>query len=203
LAAKKAAKAAKKAAETASSASATTTTSATTNTADTSTDQTPASDDPVTAGDASSEPEIVAYSQQSRFHRETFDANTTDIDIKGVNISIGSKDILVDANLRLKAGFKYGMVGQNGVGKSGECSICWLCILADTNVFGWTVLMSVLGNNMLIGLPQNVRFLHVKQLEEFAPGRTILQEVLEADSERVRVIQEAKGAFLSGPPRLL
>lgn len=56
--------------------------------------------------------------------------------------------------------------------------------------------MSVLGNNILIGLPQNVKFLHVKQLEEFAPGRTILQEVLEADPERVRVIQEARGMFL-------
>ncbi|TFK20041.1 P-loop containing nucleoside triphosphate hydrolase protein [Coprinopsis marcescibilis] len=116
--------------------------------------------------------EITAYSQQSRFHRETFDANTTDIDIKGVNISVGNKDILVDAHLRFKTGVKYGMVGQNGVGKS--------------------VLMSVLGNNLLIGLPQNVRFLHVAQLEEFVVGRTILQEVLEADVERTRVIREAK-----------
>lgn len=63
---------------------------------------------------------INAYSQQSRFHRETFDANTTDLDIKGVNITVGLKDILVDAHLRLKKGVRYGMVGQNGVGKSGE-----------------------------------------------------------------------------------
>ncbi|TEB19224.1 P-loop containing nucleoside triphosphate hydrolase protein [Coprinellus micaceus] len=123
------------------------------------------------------EPLITAYSQQSRFHRETFDANTTDIDIKGVNISVGQKDILVDAHLRFKAGVKYGMVGQNGVGKS--------------------VLMSVLGNNILIGLPQNVRFLHIQQLEEFAPGRTVLQEVLESDVERMRIIREAK---LAVPP---
>ena len=66
--------------------------------------------------------EIVAYSQQSRFHRETFDANNTDIDIQGVNISINNKEILVDAHLRLKSGVRYGMVGQNGVGKSGEYS---------------------------------------------------------------------------------
>ncbi|KAJ3502721.1 hypothetical protein NMY22_g18494 [Coprinellus aureogranulatus] len=124
------------------------------------------------AGGSSEEPLITAYSQQSRFHRETFDANTTDIDIKGVNISVGQKDILIDAHLRLKAGVKYGMVGQNGVGKS--------------------VLMSVLGNNILIGLPQNVRFLHIQQLEEFAPGRTVLQEVLESDVERMRIIREAK-----------
>lgn len=64
--------------------------------------------------------EIVAYSQQSRFHRETFDANSTDIDLKGVNISVNNKELLVDAHLRLKPGVRYGMVGQNGVGKSGN-----------------------------------------------------------------------------------
>ena len=64
--------------------------------------------------------EIVAYSQQSRFHRETFDANSTDIDLKGVNVSVNNKELLVDAHLRLKFGVRYGMVGQNGVGKSGK-----------------------------------------------------------------------------------
>lgn len=64
--------------------------------------------------------EITAYSQQSRFHRETFDANNTDIDIKGVNISVNNKELLVDAHLRFKPGMRYGMVGQNGVGKSGN-----------------------------------------------------------------------------------
>ncbi len=60
------------------------------------------------------EPEIIAYSQQSRFHRETFDASDTDIDLKGVHVSVNNKDLLVDAHLRLKAGVRYGMVGQNG-----------------------------------------------------------------------------------------
>ena len=86
---------------------------------------------PVVAADSSSTPtttsttispavEIVAYSQQSRFHRETFDANSTDIDLKGVNVSVNNKELLVDAHLRLKSGVRYGMVGQNGVGKSGK-----------------------------------------------------------------------------------
>ncbi|KAJ3574218.1 hypothetical protein NP233_g1914 [Leucocoprinus birnbaumii] len=126
----------------------------------------------------SNDVEITAISQQSRFHRETFDANSTDIDIKGVNISITNsktgaiKEILVDAHLRLKTGVRYGMVGQNGVGKS--------------------VLMHVLGNDLLVGLPQNVKFLHIKQLEEFAEGRSILAEVLSADEDRERVIREAQ-----------
>jgi len=56
--------------------------------------------------------------------------------------------------------------------------------------------MSVLGNNILIGLPQNVRFLHITQLEEFVAGRTILQEVLNADLERTKIIEEAAGMSL-------
>jgi len=74
------------------------------------------------SGDTNADPEISAYSQQSRFHRETFDASTTndvDIDIKGVNLSVNNRELLVDAHLRLKPGVRYGMVGQNGVGKSG------------------------------------------------------------------------------------
>ena len=71
--------------------------------------------------------EIVAYSQQSRFHRETFDANSTDIDLKGVNVSVNNKELLVDAHLRLKSGVRYGMVGQNGVGKSGKLNIIHTC----------------------------------------------------------------------------
>ncbi|KDR70841.1 hypothetical protein GALMADRAFT_75582, partial [Galerina marginata CBS 339.88] len=107
--------------------------------------------------------EIVAFSQQSRFHRETFDASDTDIDIKGVNVSVNNKELLVDAHLRLKPGVRYGMVGQNGVGKS--------------------VLMSVLGNNVLVGLPQNVRILHIAQLEEVTAGHTARQALLVAESD--------------------
>jgi ATP-binding cassette subfamily F protein 3 len=56
-----------------------------------------------------------------------------------------------------------------------------------------SVLMSVLGNNVLVGLPQNVRFLHIAQLEEVTAGRTILEELLSADTNRVRIIKEAHG----------
>ena len=55
------------------------------------------------------------------------------------------------------------------------------------------VLMSVLGNDILVGLPQNVRILHIAQLEEFTPGTTILQELLSTDNDRTRIIKEAQG----------
>ena len=57
------------------------------------------------------------------------------------------------------------------------------------------VLMSVLGNNLLVGLPQNVRILHIAQLEEITAGRTILQEILSADTDRTRIIEESRGTF--------
>lgn len=53
--------------------------------------------------------------------------------------------------------------------------------------------MHVLGNNILVGLPQNVRILHIAQLEEFVAGRTILEELLSADTNRTRIIREAQG----------
>lgn len=57
--------------------------------------------------------------------------------------------------------------------------------------------MSVLGNGILVGLPQNVRILHIVQLEEVNLGRTILEELLSADAHRVRTIKEAQGQSLT------
>lgn len=59
--------------------------------------------------------------------------------------------------------------------------------------------MKVLSDNLLVGLPQNIRFLHVKQLEEeVKPGRTVLQEIIESDAQKMVIVREAKGRPL--PP---
>ncbi|KAF9440973.1 hypothetical protein P691DRAFT_815668 [Macrolepiota fuliginosa MF-IS2] len=42
--------------------------------------------------------EIVACSQQSRFHRERFNANSADINIRDCNVAIGNRDVLTDAH---------------------------------------------------------------------------------------------------------
>ena len=68
------------------------------------------------------EPAIVATSQQSRFHRETLVTSSKEIDLATVNISVNQLDLLVDAHLRLKEGVRYGLIGQNGVGKTGMWS---------------------------------------------------------------------------------
>ncbi|KAK4894003.1 hypothetical protein LTR28_002116, partial [Elasticomyces elasticus] len=48
------------------------------------------------------------------------DASTKSKDIKvdGIDIAIGGKRILTDTNLTLAFGRRYGLVGQNGIGKS-------------------------------------------------------------------------------------
>lgn len=65
----------------------------------------------------------MATSQQSRFHSETLETSSTELDLPGVNITVNNQDLLVDAHLKLKAGTRYGLVGQNGVGKTGKTPI--------------------------------------------------------------------------------
>lgn len=119
---------------------------------------------------------MVAISQQSRFHTETLETSSKEIDLSDVQISIGQKDLLVDAHLRLKALTRYGLVGQNGVGKS--------------------VLMRCMADNILVGLPQNLNILHIAQLEDFDESTTVVQEVLNADKKATIAIRELEGRNL-------
>ncbi|KAI9319724.1 P-loop containing nucleoside triphosphate hydrolase protein [Dichotomocladium elegans] len=114
-------------------------------------------------------PDIVAISQQSRFHSETLETSSTDIDMHGVCITVNNNDLLVDAHLKLNQGVRYGLVGQNGV-----------------------VLMKCLSDNILVGLPQNVSILHVAQLQIYDETTTVIQEVLNADRDAMNVLREAK-----------
>ncbi|KAG2234311.1 hypothetical protein INT48_000761 [Thamnidium elegans] len=126
--------------------------------------------DTLSAPSEAEEPELVAISQQSRFHTETLETSNKEIDLPGIQISIGQKDLLVDAHLKLKPLVKYGLVGQNGVGKS--------------------ILMKCMADNILVGLPQNLNILHISQLEDFEESTTVVQEVLSADKEATIAIRE-------------
>ena len=55
---------------------------------------------------------ILATSQQSRFHTETLDPNSTDVDLKDVTISIGNNELITDSRLKLKEGIRYALVGR-------------------------------------------------------------------------------------------
>ena len=41
-----------------------------------------------------------------------------DIKVDGVDVSIGGKPILIDITLNLAYGRRYGLIGQNSIGKS-------------------------------------------------------------------------------------
>ena len=60
---------------------------------------------------------IVATTQQSRFHKETLETYCEDVDLKQLTLTVGDKELLTDADLRLFSGRRYGLVGANGSGK--------------------------------------------------------------------------------------
>lgn len=60
---------------------------------------------------------IVATTQQSRFHTETLETFCEDVDLKGLTLTAGDKELLSDTQLRLFSGRHYGLVGANGTGK--------------------------------------------------------------------------------------
>jgi len=64
------------------------------------------------------------------------------------------------------------MIGQNGVGKSGEV-VNFYRVYSLIRICSPNVII-----NILVGLPQDVRILHIAQLEEVTSGRTILQEII-------------------------
>lgn len=60
---------------------------------------------------------IVATSRQTRFN-PLVQGDASEVDLNDVDISVGEREILVDARIRLKNGIKYGLIGRNGCGKS-------------------------------------------------------------------------------------
>ncbi|PKY48786.1 P-loop containing nucleoside triphosphate hydrolase protein [Rhizophagus irregularis] len=114
--------------------------------------------------------EIVAYSQQSRFHTETLETLSKEVDLKDVNITVGNKELLVDAKLQLKTGVHYGLVGRNGTGKS--------------------TLLKCIGSGVLVGFPRNIRVLYIEQLENVNEKENVAQVVLKADKERTLLLNE-------------
>ena len=112
---------------------------------------------------------IEATTKQSRFHVDTLETLSNVVDLNGINISIGGRPILVDAELRLFTGIKYGLIGRNGVGKS--------------------TLFKALGYGFLIGFPKNIRVLYVEQILTTS-NTSVLNAVMEADKVSMRAVKE-------------
>ncbi|KAJ3094318.1 hypothetical protein HDU97_008246 [Phlyctochytrium planicorne] len=118
------------------------------------------------------EAEIVATTQTTRFHVDTLETSSNDIDLKEVNISVGDHVILASANLRLFAGVHYGLIGRNGVGKS--------------------TLLKCIGYNMLIGFPLNIKVQYVEQLEDVEVTMTVLDIVVDSNRKTHAWREESK-----------
>ncbi|KAH9845542.1 putative ABC transporter ATP-binding protein [Teratosphaeria destructans] len=95
-------------------------------------------------------------------------SKSKDIKVDGIDISIGGKRILSDTNLTLAYGRRYGLVGQNGIGKS-------------------TLLRAL--SKREVAIPTHISILHVEQ-EISGDDTPALQAVLDADVWRKHLLKE-------------
>ena len=95
-------------------------------------------------------------------------SKSKDIKIDGVDVSIGGKRILSDTTLSMAFSRRYGLVGQNGIGKS--------------------TLLRALSRREL-AIPTHISILHVEQ-EITGDDTPALQAVLDADVWRKHLLSE-------------
>ncbi|OKL58892.1 hypothetical protein UA08_05778 [Talaromyces atroroseus] len=95
-------------------------------------------------------------------------SKSKDIKVDGIDISIGGKRILTDTSLSMAYGRRYGLVGQNGIGKS-------------------TLLRAL--SRREVAIPTHISILHVEQ-EITGDDTPALQAVLDADVWRKHLLQE-------------
>ncbi|KXL45877.1 hypothetical protein M433DRAFT_6262 [Acidomyces richmondensis BFW] len=95
-------------------------------------------------------------------------SKSKDIKVDGIDVSIGGKRILSDTSLTLAYGRRYGLVGQNGIGKS-------------------TLLRAL--SRREVAIPTHISILHVEQ-EITGDDTPALQAVLDADVWRKHLLRE-------------
>ncbi len=107
----------------------------------------------------------------NRFHEATIDHSSRNIYLNGVNLSISGKNLLTDSQVRIESGYRYGLVGRNGIGKS--------------------TLLKALGAGLFEGISSSLRILYVEQIEEQSDNRdiTVIDSVLAADVEAIKLKQ--------------
>ena len=93
-----------------------------------------------------------------------------DIKIENFDISFGDKQLLLNADLSLSFGRRYGLVGRNGIGKS--------------------TLLKMISNRSLI-IPKHISILFVEQ-EVIGDETTALEAVLQSDELRTSLLNEEK-----------
>ncbi|CAH8268609.1 unnamed protein product [Arabidopsis lyrata] len=99
---------------------------------------------------------------------DTADANVKDISIDSFSVSVKGKELLKNVSVKLSHGKRYGLVGQNGTGKS--------------------TLLKLLAWRM-IPVPKNIDILLVEQEAE-ANEKTAVEAVVSANEELAKVRKE-------------
>ncbi|KAI1919877.1 hypothetical protein LOZ65_004269 [Ophidiomyces ophidiicola] len=160
---------------------------------------------------ASATPSILATCKQTRFHLRD-ERGSGEIDVQGLDILISSstiaqdgpalakarkqkarsagKEILMNANLRLKAGVHYGLVGRNGTGKStilramaeklipGIPNVVKIAIIQQTDTEECNLEASSLSSG------------HGEKSSHEKTPKTVLQQVLESDESRNDIMRK-------------
>ena len=123
---------------------------------------------------------IQATSQQTRFNILD-NTNAKEIDLHGVNISIGKKEILSDTHLKLANGVHYILIGRNGVGKS--------------------TLLRAIGDKIIPGIGTKLRILLLQQTYETGeknardPDLTVVEYVVKSDTARTETLRKSACTF--------
>jgi len=117
---------------------------------------------------------IQATSQQTRFNLE--ETASKELDLKGVHISIGRREIISDAHLKLSIGVHYVLVGRNGTGKS--------------------TLLRAIGEKLIPGIARNLRILYLQQSYDSDGGQDeeggeegVLEFVVRSDRIRTNTLR--------------
>ncbi|KAF2398889.1 ABC transporter ATP-binding protein uup-1 [Trichodelitschia bisporula] len=125
---------------------------------------------------------VVVTAQQSRFHTDAVDAPASkEILVKTLTVSVGQLELLSNAELFLKEGGHYVLVGRNGTGKS-----TLLRAIADKRVPGipWSLNVLLLGQTRELTLDEEVDGLSVQD-------ETVLEHVMRSNKARDRYLREA------------
>ncbi|KAI9801026.1 MAG: hypothetical protein M1825_003560 [Sarcosagium campestre] len=140
------------------------------------------------SGKASLHEGLSISAQQSRFHTDATEASTKEIIVKDLCISLGNREIVSHAELKLMENVHYVLVGRNGTGKS--------------------TILRALGAEKIPGVARNIRILFLGQtasehsgldealsdltLESGVAQKSVLEHVLRSDKEREKALRQVK-----------
>jgi ATP-binding cassette, subfamily F, member 3 len=126
---------------------------------------------------------VQVFAQQSRFANDAVDApESKEILIKSLNISVGQRELLTNAEVHLQENHHYVLVGRNGEGKS-----TLLKAMADKQIPGlaWNLRILLLGQSKEVGLDDEIGGLKIEE-------KTVLQHVVTSNKIRERYRREAE-----------